>query len=257
MLTQLADPRGAFGWHRDYADVLPGAWRDYLILETAASKISGYEAQRIPRPAADPRLRAGAGQGRPALGDDAARDRAAEAVLARQQAILNKPAAGTAPGHRAGGLAPAGRRPRGNAPAARHAGPRRRRQRRGHGAGTAVRVRRARGGGRRVAGAPAVRRGAGAGTGAPGRHRRRGVPGGPATTSTPTPRRSTNCGRSRSAPRSPPCCCAAWRATDASDAGAPAHECGGSTGVWPAGRPGPAVDEAEVCSRITSAGPPR
>src|SRR5277367_4713489 len=33
VLTLLADPRGAFGWYRDYADALPGAWRDYLIME--------------------------------------------------------------------------------------------------------------------------------------------------------------------------------------------------------------------------------
>ena len=48
ILTQLADPRGAFGWHRDYDDLLHGAWKDYLLLETAAARIWTYEAQRIP-----------------------------------------------------------------------------------------------------------------------------------------------------------------------------------------------------------------
>jgi transcriptional regulator with XRE-family HTH domain len=48
ILTAMADPRGAFGWHREYADALPGAWHDYLILEAGASKVSIYEAQRIP-----------------------------------------------------------------------------------------------------------------------------------------------------------------------------------------------------------------
>ena len=48
ILTAMADPRGAFGWHREYADVLPGAWHDYLILEAGASRIWVYEAQRIP-----------------------------------------------------------------------------------------------------------------------------------------------------------------------------------------------------------------
>ena len=57
ILTQLADPRGAFGWHRDYDDLLHGAWKDYLLLETAAARIWTYEAQRIPAPAADPGLR--------------------------------------------------------------------------------------------------------------------------------------------------------------------------------------------------------
>jgi hypothetical protein len=41
VLAPLADKRGALGWQRDYAAVLPSAWRDYLIMETAASKISG------------------------------------------------------------------------------------------------------------------------------------------------------------------------------------------------------------------------
>ena len=48
LLTALADPRGGFGWHRDYAEVLPGAWLDYLALETAATEIAAYDAQRIP-----------------------------------------------------------------------------------------------------------------------------------------------------------------------------------------------------------------
>jgi transcriptional regulator with XRE-family HTH domain len=39
MLRLLADPRGAFGWYLDYDRVLHGAWRDYLTLETAASKL--------------------------------------------------------------------------------------------------------------------------------------------------------------------------------------------------------------------------
>ena len=91
VLALLADPRGAFGWQRDYAAVLPGAWRDYLIMETAASKISGYDAQRVPGLLQTPALRPGARGADPSLHDDAARDSAAEAVLARQQAILNKP----------------------------------------------------------------------------------------------------------------------------------------------------------------------
>ena len=49
ILTALAAPRGAFGWHRDYADVLPGAWQDYLILEASATRISAYEPSGSPR----------------------------------------------------------------------------------------------------------------------------------------------------------------------------------------------------------------
>jgi transcriptional regulator with XRE-family HTH domain len=88
ILTALADPRGAFGWHRDYADVLPGAWQDYLILEAGASKISVYEAQRIPALLQTPAYARELAQTDPVFADDAARDRAVEATKARQKAIL-------------------------------------------------------------------------------------------------------------------------------------------------------------------------
>jgi transcriptional regulator with XRE-family HTH domain len=91
VLTLLADPRGAFGWQRDYDAVLPGAWRDYLIMETAASKITGYDAQRVPGLLQTPGYARALAEADPSLKDDVARDSAAEAVLARQQAILNKP----------------------------------------------------------------------------------------------------------------------------------------------------------------------
>ena len=76
----LADPRGAFGWYRDYDDVLRGAWRDYLTLETAASKISAYEAQRVPGLLQTPAYARALAEADPSLADDAARDSAAEAV---------------------------------------------------------------------------------------------------------------------------------------------------------------------------------
>jgi transcriptional regulator with XRE-family HTH domain len=47
-LELLANSRAGQGWFRDYDNVLRGAWRDYLTLETAASWISIYEAQRAP-----------------------------------------------------------------------------------------------------------------------------------------------------------------------------------------------------------------
>jgi transcriptional regulator with XRE-family HTH domain len=90
ILTLLADPRGAFGWHRDYENVLPGAWKDYLILETAASRIWAYEAQWIPGLLQTPAYARALAETDLALDDDAARDRAAEAVMARQQAILKE-----------------------------------------------------------------------------------------------------------------------------------------------------------------------
>jgi transcriptional regulator with XRE-family HTH domain len=88
ILILLADPRGAYGWHRDYADVLPSAWQDYFVLETAASKIFGYEAQQVPGLLQTPAYARALVQTDPSLTDDVARDRAAGAVAARQEAIL-------------------------------------------------------------------------------------------------------------------------------------------------------------------------
>ncbi|HET9080632.1 MAG TPA: helix-turn-helix transcriptional regulator [Trebonia sp.] len=88
LLTELADPRGAFGWYRDYADVLLGAQQDYLIMEAAASKISVYEAQRVPGLLQTSAYARALTETDPSLADDVARDRAVEALLARQQAVL-------------------------------------------------------------------------------------------------------------------------------------------------------------------------
>jgi transcriptional regulator with XRE-family HTH domain len=90
VLALLADPRGAFGWHRDFANVLSGAWLDYLIMETAASKISAYDAQRVPGLLQTASYARALAETDPGLDDDAARDQAAEAVLVRQQAVLGE-----------------------------------------------------------------------------------------------------------------------------------------------------------------------
>lgn len=88
ILTALADPRGAFGWHREYADALPGAYQDYLILEAGASMISVYEAQRIPALLQTAAYARELAEADPTLADSDARERAVAAMLARQQAIL-------------------------------------------------------------------------------------------------------------------------------------------------------------------------
>jgi transcriptional regulator with XRE-family HTH domain len=88
LLALLADPRGAFGWYRDYTSVLPGPWQDYLALETAATGIAAYGAQCIPGLLQTPAYARALAGTDPALADDAARALAAEAVIARQQAIL-------------------------------------------------------------------------------------------------------------------------------------------------------------------------
>ena len=89
-LTLLADPRGAFGWHRDFADILPGPWRDYLMLETAATKVFAYEAQQVPGLLQTPAYARALAESDPTLGDATARDRAVEAVIARRRAILGE-----------------------------------------------------------------------------------------------------------------------------------------------------------------------
>jgi transcriptional regulator with XRE-family HTH domain len=90
LLTLLADPRDALGWHRDHADVLPAGWRDYFVLETAASKITVSEPQQVPALLRTPAYAKAMAQVDPLLKDDAARERAVEAVLARQEAVLGE-----------------------------------------------------------------------------------------------------------------------------------------------------------------------
>jgi Domain of unknown function (DUF5753) len=88
VLAALASPRGGSGWYRAYADVLPGAWQDYLALEDVASRVMAYEAQRVPALLQTPAYAQALAEADPGLTDSAARDRAVEAVLARQKAIL-------------------------------------------------------------------------------------------------------------------------------------------------------------------------
>jgi transcriptional regulator with XRE-family HTH domain len=90
ILLAMADPRGAFGWYRAYADALPGAYHDYLILEAAASRVMAYEAQRIPVLLQTPAYAQALAKADPGLASSEARDRAVDAVLARQKAILGE-----------------------------------------------------------------------------------------------------------------------------------------------------------------------
>jgi transcriptional regulator with XRE-family HTH domain len=89
-LGAMADPRGARGRYGRYADVLPGAWQDYLLLEAASSRILAYEAQRIPALLQTPDYARALAETDPGLADDDTRDWAVEATLARQNAILGE-----------------------------------------------------------------------------------------------------------------------------------------------------------------------
>jgi transcriptional regulator with XRE-family HTH domain len=89
-LAAIANPRGGSGWYQTYADVLPTACLDYLALEDCASSVMAYEAQRIPvllQTQAYARALAEADQG---LLETGAWEKAVEATLARQQAILSE-----------------------------------------------------------------------------------------------------------------------------------------------------------------------
>ncbi len=90
VLGAIADPRAARGWYRPYSDILPNALQDYLLLETAASRILAYEAQRIPALLQTPAYALALAETDPGCVDDDARAKAVEATLARQKAILGE-----------------------------------------------------------------------------------------------------------------------------------------------------------------------
>ncbi len=88
-LATIAHPDKACGWWQPYADVLPGAWLDYLITETAASQIQTYQSQLVPG------LLQTQEYARAVIGADPAvsagtQDLFLEAMLTRQQVILGE-----------------------------------------------------------------------------------------------------------------------------------------------------------------------
>lgn len=89
-VAAIADPRGTHAWCATYTDVLPGAWQDYLLLEAGASRISAWEAQRIPTLLQTPGYARALAEAELGLTSDDALDRAVEATLARQKAVLGE-----------------------------------------------------------------------------------------------------------------------------------------------------------------------
>jgi transcriptional regulator with XRE-family HTH domain len=90
VLAVLASPRGGFGWHHTYADVLPAAFQDYLALEDGASKVMAYEAQRVLALLQTPAYARALAEADHGLLDTDAWDKAVAATLARQKAILGE-----------------------------------------------------------------------------------------------------------------------------------------------------------------------
>jgi transcriptional regulator with XRE-family HTH domain len=86
ILTAIANPRGPRGWYEAYADVLPAPYRDYLFMETLASRVMIYEAQQIPALLQTPAYARALAETGPL--DNDAQEMAIEAMFARQKAIL-------------------------------------------------------------------------------------------------------------------------------------------------------------------------
>lgn len=85
-LAAIAGPRGTRGWRKTVASVLPDAWRDRFTLESAATAILAYEAQRIPEILQSRPYAEALAQADPALKNDEARDCAVRATLDLQRA---------------------------------------------------------------------------------------------------------------------------------------------------------------------------
>jgi transcriptional regulator with XRE-family HTH domain len=90
ILAVMTDSREGRGWYEGYADVLPGAWRDYVALEATASRVLCYEAQRVPALLQTPAYARALADADLELAGSGARDKAVEATLARQKAILGE-----------------------------------------------------------------------------------------------------------------------------------------------------------------------
>jgi transcriptional regulator with XRE-family HTH domain len=85
-LAGIADPRGIRGRRQTFAGILPDACRDRYALESAATAILVYEAQRIPEILQSRPYAEALAQADPALKDDEARDCAVRATLDLQKA---------------------------------------------------------------------------------------------------------------------------------------------------------------------------
>jgi transcriptional regulator with XRE-family HTH domain len=89
-LLAISDPARSHGWWSEYADVLPNASSDYLLLEATASAMLLYDATRVPDllQTAD-YMRAIAALG-PGLQGPGAAGRIVDMRLAQQQAIIGE-----------------------------------------------------------------------------------------------------------------------------------------------------------------------
>jgi transcriptional regulator with XRE-family HTH domain len=89
-LTAIAYHGRQRGWWQPYADMLPGACQDYLLMEAAASEILSYDPHQVPDLLQTPEYALAAAAADPGLRADEQRARAVDAKLTRQRVILGE-----------------------------------------------------------------------------------------------------------------------------------------------------------------------
>ncbi len=87
--------RGQRGWWHPYADILPEAYLDYVIMESAASEIMTYEAQVIPELLQTDDYARAIAAAEPGYATDQQREDAVAAKAIRQQVVLGTSAGTT------------------------------------------------------------------------------------------------------------------------------------------------------------------
>jgi transcriptional regulator with XRE-family HTH domain len=89
-LVAIASRGGQRGWWHPYADVLPGAYLDYVIMESAASEIMTYEAQVIPDLLQTDDYARAIAAVEPGYATDQQRDEVVAAKAMRRQVVLGQ-----------------------------------------------------------------------------------------------------------------------------------------------------------------------
>jgi len=90
-LAAIAGRGGQRAWWHPYADVLPGAYLDYVIMESAASEIMTYEAQVVPDLLQTDEYARAIAAAEPGYGTEQQRDDAVAARAVRRQVVLAGP----------------------------------------------------------------------------------------------------------------------------------------------------------------------
>ncbi len=88
-LVAIASRGGQRGWWHPYADILPEAYLDYVIMESAASEIMTYEAQVIPELLQTDDYARAIAAAEPGYATDQQREDAVAAKAIRQQVMLS------------------------------------------------------------------------------------------------------------------------------------------------------------------------